>query len=49
MPLPLIGYALTALVTKSTNKNKDDFQAVKGRKKSDGSPGKPYVRKKRKK
>jgi len=47
MPLPLIPLAIGALFGASGNKKKSDFQAVKGRKKKDGSTGKAYVRKKK--
>lgn len=46
MPLPLVALAVGALFGKSTNKSKSDFQAVKGRKKKDGTRGKAYIRKK---
>jgi len=49
MPLPLVGLALGALFGSAGNKSKKDFQAVKGRKKKDGSTGKAYVRKKKSK
>lgn len=50
MPLPLIPLAIGALVGgAATKKDKKDFQAVKGRKKKDGTTGKAYVRKKPKK
>ena len=44
MPIPLIGIAIGALVGKSSNKTKDDFQAVRGPKRKDGTQGKPYIR-----
>jgi hypothetical protein len=47
MPLPLIPLALGALFGSAGNKEKKDFQAVKGRKKKDGTTGKAYVRKKK--
>lgn len=47
MPI-LIPLAIGALFGKTKGAKKDDFQAVKGRKKKDGTTGKPYVRKKRK-
>jgi len=50
MPIPLIPIAIGALVgSKATKKNKNDFQAVKGRKKKDGTTGKAYIRRKPKK
>jgi len=49
MPIPLIPIAIGALWGSAGNKKKDDFQAVKGRKKKDGTTGKAYVRKKAKK
>jgi hypothetical protein len=49
MPLPLIPLAIGALFGKSGSKTKDDFQAVKGRKKKDGTTGKAYIRKKKSK
>ena len=50
MPLPLIPLAIGALVGgAATKKDKKEFQAVKGRKKKDGTAGKAYVRKKPKK
>jgi hypothetical protein len=47
MPIPIAALALGALLGKSGNKDKDDFQAVKGRKKKDGTTSKAYVRKKK--
>ena len=50
MPIPLVPLALGALFGAASNKKeKKDFQAVKGRKKKDGTTGKAYVRKKAKK
>jgi hypothetical protein len=51
MPIPLIPIAIGALLGSmgSEKKDKKDFQAVKGRKKKDGTTGKAYVRKKAKK
>ena len=49
MPLPIVPIALGALLGSAGNKSKKDFQAVKGRKKKDGTTGKAYVRKKAKK
>ena len=49
MPIPIVPFALGALLGKAGSKSKDDFQAVKGRKKRDGTRGKAYVRKKAKK
>ena len=49
MPRPIVPLALGALLGKAASKSKDDFQAVKGRKKKDGTTGKAYVRKKAKK
>jgi hypothetical protein len=47
MPLPLIPLAFSALLGgAATKKDKKDFQAVKGRKKKDGTTSKAYVRKK---
>lgn len=50
MPLPLVSLALGALLGSSTKKKagKEQFQAVKGRKKKDGTTGKAYIRKKAK-
>jgi hypothetical protein len=49
MPLPLIGLAIGALLGSSAKKKgKDQFQAVKGRKKKDGTTGKAYLRKRAK-
>jgi hypothetical protein len=45
MPLPLLPLALGALFGAATKKGKKDFQAVKGRKKKDGTTGKAYIRK----
>lgn len=47
MPLPLVALALGALAGKAGNKGKGDFEAVRGRKKKDGTTGKAYVRKKK--
>jgi hypothetical protein len=48
MPIPLLPLALGALFGgAASKKTKDDFQAVRGRKKKDGSTGKAYVRKKK--
>jgi hypothetical protein len=45
MPLPLV-LALGALFgSAATKKGKKDFQAVKGRKKKDGTTSKAYIRK----
>jgi hypothetical protein len=49
MPIPLLPLAIGALFGSAGNKSKKDFQAVKGRKKKDGSTGKAYVRKKKSK
>jgi hypothetical protein len=50
MPIPLIPLAISALFgAAANNKGKKDFQAVKGRKKKDGTIGKAYIRKKAKK
>jgi hypothetical protein len=49
MPLPLISLAIGALLGGAGSKGKKDFQAVKGRKKKDGTTGKAYIRKKAKK
>ena len=50
MPIPLVPLALGALFGAAANKKeKKDYQAVKGRKKKDGTTGKAYVRKKAKK
>ena len=52
MPFPLIPLAIGALLGSVGDKDKKDkkeFQAVKGRKKKDGTTGKAYVRKKAKK
>jgi hypothetical protein len=49
MPLPLIPMAIAALLGgAATKKGKKDFQAVKGRKKKDGTTGKAYIRKRAK-
>jgi hypothetical protein len=48
MPLPLIPLALGALFGASKKKDKEQFHAVKGRKKKDGTTGKAYIRKKAK-
>lgn len=49
MPLPLLPLAIDAIFgSAASKKDKKDFQAVKGRKKKDGSTGKAYVRKKAK-
>jgi hypothetical protein len=46
MPLPLlIGAALLGSAA-TKQKDRNDFQAVRGRKKKDGTTGKTYVRKK---
>jgi hypothetical protein len=48
--MPFLPLALGALLgAAATKKGKKDFQAVKGRKKKDGTTGKAYVRKKAKK
>jgi hypothetical protein len=50
MPLPLIPLSIGALLGgAATKKGKGDFQAVKGRRKKDGTTGKAYIRKKAKK
>lgn len=46
MPIPLVPLAIGALLGSAGNKSKKDFQAVKGRKKKDGTTGKAYIRKK---
>lgn len=48
MPLPLIPIAIGALFGRATKKKqgKEQFQAVRGRKRNDGTTGKPYIRKK---
>jgi hypothetical protein len=48
MPLPLIPLALGALLGKAATrkKGKEQFQAVKGRRRKDGTTGKAYIRKK---
>jgi hypothetical protein len=45
MPIPLITLAIGALLGGAAKKKqgKEQFQAVKGRKRRDGSAGKPYV------
>jgi hypothetical protein len=50
MPFPLISLAVGALFGSATKKSKgkEQFQAVKGRKKKDGTTGKAYLRKKAK-
>jgi hypothetical protein len=49
MPIPLIPLALGALFGATAGKKgKEQFQAVKGRKKKDGTTGKAYIRKKSK-
>ena len=48
MPLPLVPLVIGALFGgAASKKGKEDFQAVKGRKKKDGATGKAYVRKKK--
>jgi hypothetical protein len=49
MPLPLVFAAGALLGAASTKKTKKDFQAVKGRKKKNGTTGKAYIRNKPKK
>ena len=51
MPLPLIPLAIGALFGAGAKKKegKEQFQAVKGRKRKDGTTGKAYVRRKPKK
>jgi hypothetical protein len=49
MPFHLLPLALGALAGRAGNKKKQDFQAVKGRKRKDGTTGKAYVRRKAKK
>lgn len=48
MPLPLIPIAIGALFGKAATKKegKEQFQAVKGRKRKDGTVGKAYLRRK---
>jgi hypothetical protein len=49
MPLPLVPLAIAALFgSAASKKGKQDFQAVKGRKKKDGTTSKAYVRRKAK-
>jgi hypothetical protein len=49
MPVPIIAMAIGALLGKDTSKkDKNEFQAVKGRKKKDGTVGKAFIRKKAK-
>jgi hypothetical protein len=50
MPLPLLPLAIGALFGNASKKKegKEQFQAVKGRKKKDGSTGKAFIRKKAK-
>jgi hypothetical protein len=49
MPVPIIPIVVGALLGKDSGKSdKNDFQAVKGRKKKDGTVGKPFIRKKAK-
>jgi hypothetical protein len=50
MPLPLLPLAIGALFGKAATKKegKEQFQAVKGRKRRDGTTGKAYLRKKAK-
>jgi hypothetical protein len=49
MPIPLIPLAIAALFgSAATKKGKEDFQAVKGRKKKDGTTGKAHIRKRAK-
>ena len=50
MPFPLIPIAIGALFGNAAKKKqgKEQFQAVKGRNKKDGSTGKAYIRKKAK-
>jgi hypothetical protein len=47
MPLPLIPLAIGALFGAARKKQgKEQFQAVKGRKRKDGTTGPPHIRKK---
>ena len=49
MPIPLVPLAIAALFgSAASKKGKKDFQAVKGRKKKDGTTGKAYIRKRAK-
>lgn len=49
MPIPLLPLAIGALLGgAATKKGEKDFQAVRGRKKKDGTTGKAYIRKKAK-
>jgi len=49
MPIPIIAMGIAALLGgAATQKTKKDFQAVKGRKKKDGTTGKAFIRKKSK-
>ena len=47
MPIPFLPLAIGALFGSAAGKKgKKDFQAVKGRKRKDGTTGKAYIRKK---
>jgi hypothetical protein len=50
MPIPLLPLAIGALFGNAAKKKegKEQFQAVKGRKRKDGTTGKAYVRKRAK-
>jgi hypothetical protein len=49
MPIPLAPLAIAALFGAATSKKgKEDFQAVRGRKKKDGTTGKAHIRKRAK-
>lgn len=50
MPIPLIPLAIGALFGSAAKKKegKERFQAVKGRKRKDGTTGKAYIRKRAK-
>jgi len=46
MPIP-VALAIGALFGAASKKGREDFEAVKGRKKKDGTTGKAYLRKKK--
>jgi len=45
VPIPLVPLAIGALFGAASKKGKEDYQAVKGRKKKDGTTGRAYMRK----
>jgi hypothetical protein len=46
MPLPIVPIAIGAFLIAAAAGSKSRFQAVKGRKRKDGTVGKAYIRKK---